>query len=219
MTGTESAPAQGRISRRKRTVVPPELLSGSLVRLRPVTEADLAILQAWDEDPAIVAAMGHKFIDVSAGQWLSALDSRHDCLAWMVEDRDSRTVGELELAHLDWRAGSAELRVCIGNREHQNKGYGTDAIQTLLRLAFDGLGLRRVYLRVYLTNARAIRVYQRVGFRHEALLRPIARRQDPAPILLMSLTRQQWERQRRSDRPRWDPLVRQSPPSEGGFRL
>ncbi|HEY8347261.1 MAG TPA: GNAT family protein [Symbiobacteriaceae bacterium] len=174
--------------------MPPEFLAGRLIRLRPVTASDLELLLDWDADPTIVETMGHKFVDRSAGEWLSSLRTQRDCLAWMVEDEEGKTVGELELAHLDWRAGSAELRVCIGDRQRQNRGYGTDAVRTAVRLAFEGLGLRRVYLRVYLFNTRAIRVYERVGFRRTGLLRPIARRNDPAPILLMTLTRAEWER-------------------------
>lgn len=179
-------------NRRRRTALPPELLAGTTMLLRPITEADLPVLQVWDEDPAIVALMGHKFETRSAGEWLADLRTERNCLAWAIEDRDGNLIGELELAQVNRRVGSAELRICIGESGRQNRGYGTDAIRTALRLAFEGLGLNLVYLRVFLSNARAIHVYQRLGFRKEALLQPSARRHDPAPVLLMNLTRERW---------------------------
>jgi len=177
---------------RKRTAVSPELLAGQLTRLRPLAEEDLPVLQAWDEDPTIIALMGPKFDMLPASEWLTTLQSQHRCFAWGIEDQTGRLIGELELDHVDWRTRSAELRICIGAEECRGRGYGTDALRTALRLAFTELALDQVYLRVFASNAPALRVYQRLGFRREAVLRPIARRHDPAPVVLMSLTRDQW---------------------------
>jgi len=177
---------------RKRTAVSPELLEGRLTRLRPIVEEDLPVLEAWDEDPTIVALMGPKFEMLPAGEWLTTLQNHHRCLAWGIEDQTGRLIGELELDHLDWRTRSAELRICIGVEEYRGRGYGTDALRTALRLAFTELALGQIYLRVFASNAPALRVYQRLGFRREAVLRPIARRHDPAPVILMRLTREQW---------------------------
>lgn len=177
----------------------PELLEGRIIRLRPLMETDLPILKAWDEDPVIIAMMGPKFATLPAEEWLSGVQSHHNCLAWAVLNPAGELVGELELDQVDWRARSAELRICIGDQVNRNRGYGTDALQTALRLAFTELTLNQIYLRVFVSNTRAIRVYQRLGFRREALLRPIARRHDPAPVLLMRLTREQWAEAARPD--------------------
>jgi diamine N-acetyltransferase len=165
---------------------------GEITVLRAITAGDLPALQAWDADPAIIALMGRKFQETEADAWLRSLDTERNCRAWVIESPEGRLIGELELAQLNWRAGSAELRICIGERDCWGQGYGTDAIRTALRVAFETLGLQSVYLRVFTTNNRAVRVYERLGFHKQALLQPSVRRADPSPVLLMNLTRERW---------------------------
>lgn len=166
--------------------------AGERTVLRPVMAQDLPTLQAWDADPVIIALMGRKFQEMNVDDWFRSLDAERNCRAWVIENHEERLVGELELAQVNWRAGTAELRICIGERDCWNLGYGTDAIRTALRVAFDTMGLQAVYLRVFTTNDRAVHVYERLGFRKQAILQPSARREDPSSVLLMNLTRDRW---------------------------
>lgn len=178
----------------KRSQPAPELLMGSITMLRPINRSDLPILQVWDEDPEIIALMGRRFADQSVDEWFKSIRSGQKCRAWGIETHDGVLIGELELAHLNWRMGTTELRICIGNKAYWSRGYGTDALQTILRLAFAGMELRQVYLRVFVSNTRAVHLYERTGFRREAVLEPSVRRGDPAAVLLMNLTRERWAR-------------------------
>ncbi|HYG59645.1 MAG TPA: GNAT family protein [Symbiobacteriaceae bacterium] len=166
--------------------------AGEVVALRPVTQSDLPLLQAWDEDPAIIELMGRKFEGTNASEWLRSLGRKRSCRAWVIETLEGRLIGELELAELNWRTSSGELRICIGDKDYWGHGYGTDAIRVALAAAFTELGLHSIYLRVFATNLRAIRCYERLGFRKVGVLEPSERRQDPAAVVLMSLTRQRW---------------------------
>jgi RimJ/RimL family protein N-acetyltransferase len=64
----------------------------------------------------------------------------------------------------------AEMSIWVGEG-YRNEGYGTEALQLALRHAFGDLKLHKVYLRVLAYNARAIRAYEKVGFRIEGRLR------------------------------------------------
>jgi RimJ/RimL family protein N-acetyltransferase len=55
--------------------------------------------------------------------------------------------------------------------EFWSKGYGTFAVTHLLNYAFRDLNLNRVYLYVFENNERAIRLYRKVGFVREGLMR------------------------------------------------
>jgi diamine N-acetyltransferase len=61
--------------------------------------------------------------------------------------------------------------IFIGETQHQSQGYGQQALRLILRHAFHDLGLHRLYLTVLDDNARAIRVYEKCGFRVEGRLR------------------------------------------------
>jgi RimJ/RimL family protein N-acetyltransferase len=64
----------------------------------------------------------------------------------------------------DPRENEAELGITIGNREFWSRGYGTDAVRTLVDYLFSELGMRRVYLHTLAWNYRAQRCFEHAGF-------------------------------------------------------
>jgi RimJ/RimL family protein N-acetyltransferase len=56
-------------------------------------------------------------------------------------------------------------------RPYWNKGYVTEAVQAMLRYAFDVSGLHKVFATADSRNLASIRVMEKVGMRQEALLR------------------------------------------------
>jgi RimJ/RimL family protein N-acetyltransferase len=61
--------------------------------------------------------------------------------------------------------------IVIGDKRYWSKGLGTEAMVAILRFAFATMNLRRIYLKVYAYNTRAIRSYEKAGFVREAMLR------------------------------------------------
>ena len=59
--------------------------------------------------------------------------------------------------------GEAEFGIVITNAK-QNAGYGSEAIRSLLEFGWNSIHLKRVYLEVYIDNARAIHLYEKCGF-------------------------------------------------------
>lgn len=74
-----------------------------------------------------------------------------------------------------WNNGNAWLGIGIGDRNDWNKGYGTEALQLILRYGFTELNLHRISLTVLEGNNRAMRAYQKVGFVHEGMMREHSR--------------------------------------------
>ena len=93
----------------------------------------------------------------------------------------------------DWGSRDAFAGIGIGEREFWGKGYGSDAIQLLLRYAFTELNLQRVSLTVFEFNQRAQRSYEKVGFRLEGRQRQIMQREGRRwDILYMGILREDW---------------------------
>jgi len=91
------------------------------------------------------------------------------------------------------RAGRAELSIAIGETGSWGRGYGREAIRTLLRFGFGELGLRRVTLVADADNARGIRCYERCGFRHEGVLRQHRLRYgEPLDMVAMAVLRDEF---------------------------
>ena len=82
----------------------------------------------------------------------------------------------------------------IGDKSYWGKGYGKDAINTLLDYAFRLRNVRRVYLTVNGPNERAIRAYKACGFIEEGRLRRHAWSNGQyIDILYMGVMREEWE--------------------------
>ena len=80
----------------------------------------------------------------------------------MIEKSSGSFIGNIEL--MDFTETEAELGIAI-TAAKQELGYGTEAISAVTDYAFDQLVLKRVFLKVYPDNGRAIRVYEKCGFR------------------------------------------------------
>ena len=80
-------------------------------------------------------------------------------------------IGIIQLEELTWRSRSTELRICLGDPSCRRKGYGTDAIRSLLRYLFEDWKLNMVYLRVEEDNLPAIRCYEKCGFAKKGKVR------------------------------------------------
>jgi RimJ/RimL family protein N-acetyltransferase len=68
----------------------------------------------------------------------------------------------------------AELQIRIGAVEARGKGYGKEAIGKLLALGFDHHHLHRIYLRVFKSNAMALKLYHKCQFVEEGTSRQAA---------------------------------------------
>jgi RimJ/RimL family protein N-acetyltransferase len=89
----------------------------------------------------------------------------------------------------------------IGDRDFWSKGYGTDMMKIALRYAFLELGLQRVSLGLHAYNPRALRSYEKAGFRLEGHTRKdILREGKRTDTLWMGILRDEWLEMQNGDR-------------------
>jgi UDP-4-amino-4,6-dideoxy-N-acetyl-beta-L-altrosamine N-acetyltransferase len=112
-------------------------------------------------------------------RWLADMEARGDRHEFMIVERASgQSVGTIGLSRIDLVNRRAEYGVLIGEPGARGKGLAAEASRLLLAYAFETLGLRRVYLHVLARNADALRLYRRVGFQPEGVLRQHVRKGD-----------------------------------------
>ena len=150
----------------------PVALVGGRVQVRTPRPGDQAVLERLRADPEIDHYMG---VDPGTGLlWRQVfLGENSGSLADLVIAElggDEAPIGLISLWDRAIPHQAAELSIWIG-QGHRNGGAGSEALRLALRHAFGPMGLHKIYLRVLEYNARAIRTYEKCGFKIEGTLR------------------------------------------------
>ena len=58
-------------------------------------------------------------------------------------------IGTCGYHEFDWRSRNTEVGISIGAKEWWNKGYGSEAMELLVKYGFETLNMHRVWLRVF----------------------------------------------------------------------
>ncbi len=153
-------------------------LQGDRVLLRPLREGDIAErLEAgrWSDQysQAIAGDLvpSAEFTQERAAGWFA---SRPESMKWAIEI-DSRLSGEIRLDRIEEQDASASLAIGIFIPALWGKGYGTEAIKMVLDYAFNEMEMHRIWLMVMESNVRAVRAYEKCGFKVEGRLRDSVR--------------------------------------------
>lgn len=111
-----------------------------------------------------------------------------------VRPLDSETKIGFTALWVNWPQRDAWVAIGIGERDFWGKGYGTDAMRLTLHYAFDELNLHRVTLTVWGVNERAIRSYEKAGFRREGVQRETMLREGRrVDTVLMGVLGAEWK--------------------------
>lgn len=171
---------------------------GKSVVLRPIEPRDFPSIVSWNNDPD-VSDCYQDDCPMTLDQcesWYQALQSDRHKQRFAICTADDTLIGDIELDHIAWRSGDAELRVRVAEPAYRGQGLGKDAILTLLQYGFETLNLSRIYLRVLSTNHTAINCYRKCGFRKEGrLVRKSPHGNTEICIYLMTIRREDFLKQ------------------------
>ena len=175
------------------------LLRGERVWLRPLERRDLPAYVAGINDTEVGGWAGYSLpisVEMSA-HWLDEVTERMGkgtgYFFAVCELGDDRFIGTTWLKEVNMHHANAELAIYM-DRDHIGAGWGTDAQRVLLEFGFNTLRLERIYLTVDSENARAIRSYEKVGFKHEGVMRRSWQFKGRlADSVLMAILREEWQ--------------------------
>ncbi len=179
-----------------------QLLRGERVWLTALSRADVPVIARWEYDSEYLRLMdaspARPRSEDEIARWLESVSKSQHEFTFGIRLTDSDDlIGWAQLDGIDWVHGTSALGIGIGNRTFWDSGYGAEAMELLLRFAFDELNLHRIYLTVFSYNQRAIRLYEKLGFqlegRHREHLQRDGQRYD---MLLYGILNREWrERQ------------------------
>ncbi|MCA1552865.1 MAG: GNAT family N-acetyltransferase, partial [Chloroflexi bacterium] len=135
------------------------------LRLRPFFWSDLAHIDRWRgeyspfDDPWIIPAPN----SYERHDWFASYLQTPVCRLYAIETCEGEMIGHISLREISPHT-QARLGVGLAPQRTGN-GYGTEALSAFLPYYFGVLGFERMVLDVAATNLRAIRSYEKIGFR------------------------------------------------------
>jgi RimJ/RimL family protein N-acetyltransferase len=146
----------------------PERLEGERVVLLRHVPANLSAFYRWYADPEIARLNRHQAGPMRREEIERFFASRvmsSDTLTLAIHVRETgRLIGSCAFSQVDGDNGSTLYHITIGEHDAWNRGYGTEATDLMLELAFERLALHRVSLTVFAFNERAVASYRKSGF-------------------------------------------------------
>jgi len=151
------------------------MIAGEHVILRAFERDDVERCYRWMNDPNIVRTLKTRYPIAfqNEEEWLErAMRSDPNERHFAIERKDDRThVGNASIHDIDWVSRTGSFGLFIGEPAAWNRGFGSDAIQILVRFAFDEMNLVKLRINVFDYNERAKHILLGHGFVEEGKLR------------------------------------------------
>jgi RimJ/RimL family protein N-acetyltransferase len=177
------------------------MLKGKRIRLAPLERKHIDLFLKWFNDPEITQylTMYKPMTRDMEEDWFNGLKHRQDSVFLSIhiydEEKSDKVIGNCAIHVINNKNRTCSCGITIGEKEYQNKGYGTETMELLIEYGFNTLNMNRIELSVYNFNSRALKTYQKVGFIEEGRKRQ-ARYHNGKYYdeIIMAILRQDWEK-------------------------
>ena len=152
------------------------MLKGNKVKLGPVKREFIDYYLKWMNDPELTQylMMYRPLTREMEEDWFNSLKNREDFFIFAIllfnQDEIEKLLGNCSI-DVDWKNRVGTCGIIIGEKTYQGKGYGTEAMELLVNYGFNTLNLNRIQLETFSFNIRALKSYQKVGFKEEGIRR------------------------------------------------
>jgi len=183
------------------------MIIGNRVRFRGIERVDIPRFVEWLNDPEVVQGLLVHYPISQADEegWFDRMLARStDERVMGIEISEAapdgggiswKLIGTCAFDHIDWRVHAAEFGIMLGDKRYWNQGYGPEAVRLLTQHGFNTLNLNRIFLHVFETNPRAIRAYEKAGFKLEVRERQAEYKNGKyIDVLLMSMLQDEFQR-------------------------
>jgi aminoglycoside 6'-N-acetyltransferase len=140
-------------------IVPPRPVLGELTSVRPATGADADLLVRWHRDPEVARYWDN---ETFTHEQMRVRLARRDVHPYIIEAA-CEPIGYLQVWFAD-APGDAGLDMFLIPAA-RGRGFGPDAARAVANYLLRETDRNRLTVDPYLSNARAIRAWQKAGFR------------------------------------------------------
>lgn len=148
-----------------------KILHGRKVLLRPLTQGDMPARVQWTTDRELCLLMGVPEEELHQLSANNEVDSNHKWLEARCKsgitpyavEVNGRYIGDIDFGIYP-NKGMADLTVFLGDRREWGKGYGTEAVELVIRELFDDERINVIEVDVAPQNDRAFSFWTKLGF-------------------------------------------------------
>jgi RimJ/RimL family protein N-acetyltransferase len=167
------------------------------IYLRKFESKDVEALYQFKNDPDIRQllvgfSMGMSLDDIRS--WIDFHNGhKSEFLRCIATRSGDQCIGHIGLYEIDHRAGQAGFGVCL-DPKYLGQGIGKSMTKKILAYGFTELNLHRIHLTVLENNIPARRLYEKLGFKEEGLLREAQfKKGEYLNVCAMSILRSEWK--------------------------
>ncbi len=135
---------------------------GKNVILRAIEKSDLQLLHQWSNDPDINYLLGGWHFPSNLSEqdkWFENLSINSLNQRFAIDTKEHGLIGMANLVNINWKDRNAFHGMLIGDKDTRGKGYGYDTVMTIVRYAFEELGLKRLDGSMIEYNEASINLY------------------------------------------------------------
>ena len=177
------------------------MYKGKLVKLRAYKEEDIEFASKFVNDEET-----KKFISIGAAfpmtkweeeSWIKSrkagVDFTYD---FAIENLETgKYIGGCGINEANIKNRNCIIGIMIGDKTCLSKGYGSDALNILIKFIFEELNMEKIKLSVFGFNERARACYKKVGFKEEGVLKKeIFRNGKYHDEIIMAMFREDFEK-------------------------
>jgi len=172
-------------------------IKGERVDLRTVEKDDIQFLKRNINDPKIRKHLGQckpynrkkeeEFVENIAN------GKEKQVHLLITDSKDEEKIGMISLFKINKNSGNAEIGLWI-TPEHQEEGFGTEATRLILEYGFNELRMHRLFARVFENNPESIRVWEKLNFKKEGVMREASYKDGKyVNVLIYGILKKEWK--------------------------
>ena len=133
------------------------------ISIQHVTNVYLSWLNDEDTIKHLVTKKGHTLKSLS-NYIQSHSEKKTEMYAIIIKENKTH-IGNIKIDPINESDMSGELGILIGDKSSWGKGYGRESCRLIMQYCFKNLHLTQINLGVELKNKRAIKLYEKLGFK------------------------------------------------------
>ncbi len=149
-------------------------MKGNSVYIRVLEKTDIPRTAAWINDPVISDIMGYLPVMSLENQlsWFNSIMNDKSRFIFAVCRTDNHEhIGNVGLGNIDYVHRHCMFNIFLAETSDRSKGMGTEAARLAVEFAFFRLNMNKVHLRTSSRFPEALRMYEKLGFVKEGVLR------------------------------------------------